>query len=262
MTFVAGFFRVTCAALLCLGVSGCFPSSHSQLDEEKEPHFLAGKSRENAMDIEGAIQSFQKAVEVNPRSAAAHLELGLLYEKSGRDDTNCAAAIYHFYRYLQLCPQSENAKVIEDHIFACKRELAQTVSFGAGTQDVRRELERLTEENKRYRDEIDALKADRPVPPPTGAGSASNSNGVTRVLGGTTPPPTPTSSRSNSVAGAGRPTSGGTVPAVRTYVVQKNETLAGIARKNGIKLSTLMAANPGIVPEKLRVGRSLNLPPP
>ena len=37
------------------------------------------------MDYKGAIESFSKALEVNPRSAKAHFELGWLYEEKDPD---------------------------------------------------------------------------------------------------------------------------------------------------------------------------------
>ena len=46
----------------------------------------------------------------------------------------------------------------------------------------------------------------------------------------------------------------------RTHVVVAGETLAAIARKRSISLAALQAANPGIVPKKLRAGQTLNLP--
>jgi len=38
------FFRYTLAMIGAVALCGCFPSGSSQADEEKEPHFLAGKS--------------------------------------------------------------------------------------------------------------------------------------------------------------------------------------------------------------------------
>ena len=77
-----GLFR-TAAPLLLLGwmLSGCLPSAPR--DEEREPYFLAGKSRVNTMDFKGAVESFERAVEVNPKSAPAHFELGWLYDQKG-----------------------------------------------------------------------------------------------------------------------------------------------------------------------------------
>jgi LysM repeat protein len=44
------------------------------------------------------------------------------------------------------------------------------------------------------------------------------------------------------------------------YVIVKGDTLAKIAKKNGVTLKALEAANPGVVPTKLKVGKKLTLP--
>ena len=49
----------------CLLVSGCFQDSESQLDERKEPNFISGMNLISAMDYQGAIDAFEKALEVN-----------------------------------------------------------------------------------------------------------------------------------------------------------------------------------------------------
>src|SRR6185436_19010663 len=99
-----------------MGLSGCLPSGRSPLDEEKESHYLAGKSRVNALDYQGGLECFEKALETNPRSAPAHFEAGILCEKYKQDH---AAAIYHFNRFLELKPDSGYAEVVAAHIMAC-----------------------------------------------------------------------------------------------------------------------------------------------
>ena len=44
------------------------------------------------------------------------------------------------------------------------------------------------------------------------------------------------------------------------YVVIKGDTLGKIAKKNGVKLSALKAANPGVDPAKLKVGQKITIP--
>ena len=44
------------------------------------------------------------------------------------------------------------------------------------------------------------------------------------------------------------------------YTVVKGDTLAKIAKTNGVTLKALEAANPGVVPTKLKVGQKINLP--
>ena len=85
MRFVPKIFCGLAALALALAGGGCLPSGSNPLEEQREPHFLAGKSRVNSMDYEGAAEAFEKALEVNPRSAAAHFELGLLCENNRQD---------------------------------------------------------------------------------------------------------------------------------------------------------------------------------
>ena len=44
------------------------------------------------------------------------------------------------------------------------------------------------------------------------------------------------------------------------YVVVKGDTLGKIAKKNGVTLKALEAANPGVEPTKLKVGQKLTIP--
>ena len=49
-------------------------------------------------------------------------------------------------------------------------------------------------------------------------------------------------------------------PAGTEYVIIHGDTLAKIAKKNGVTLSALKAANPGVEPTKLKVGQKLAIP--
>jgi len=44
------------------------------------------------------------------------------------------------------------------------------------------------------------------------------------------------------------------------YVVVKGDTFAKIAKKNGVSVKAIQAANPGIEPTKLKVGQKLSIP--
>lgn len=51
-------------------------------------------------------------------------------------------------------------------------------------------------------------------------------------------------------------------PTASEYAVLKGDTLAIIAKKNGVTLKALEAANPGVVPTKLKIGQKLQIPAP
>src|SRR5215831_9554055 len=130
-------------------LTGC-PQPEGSSDEEKEPHFMDGKRCANSMDYQGAIQQFEKALEVNPRNAAAHFELGVLYDQREPDP---AMAIYHYQRYLRLNPKGAQAELATTHILACKQQLARTVSLGPVTQTLEAEFQKLNDQSKRLTQE-------------------------------------------------------------------------------------------------------------
>src|SRR5438094_1369535 len=173
---------LTLSIWLCLWCSGCSRWAQSGADEEKDPNYLAGRSRKSAQNYSGAIGAFEKAIEVHPRSAAAHLELGLIYYQ--HLPTNWARAIYHFEKYLELRPKANNADLIRQRVAQCKLELAKEVPFAAVNQQMQRELEkmdRLNRENADLRQQLEQLKAQ------LGQGSGNSRGGLT-ALNPTSPP--------------------------------------------------------------------------
>jgi tetratricopeptide (TPR) repeat protein len=259
MKFSVGLLRITpfLVGLAGLGLNGCLPSAPS--DEEKEPYFMAGRSRVNSMDFKGAIDSFEKAVELNPKSAAAHFELGCLYDQKESDP---AAAIYHYERYLKLRPNSAKQEMIKTRVQACKQQLAETVSLSLVTEKQQREFEQLAEENKRLRAEVEQWR--------TGALRQQSSTNPTAATGAS-------AMRASQPATAGQPTAAGTLPSsagslsrspatppasARAHIVRSGETPTVIARKYGLKVDALMTANPGLDPRRLRIGQILTIPAP
>ena len=256
MTSSVGLFRIAWLLLAGLALSGCLPSSSR--DEEKEPYFLAGKSRVNTMDFKGAIDSFEKAVEVNPQSAPAHFELGWLYDEK---DTNAAAAIYHYERYLKLSPNSGKEDVVKTRILACKQQLAQTVSLGPVTEKQTREFEQLVEENKRLHEDVEKWRA-----------YAARLQELTNQIGTVSPATRlvqPLVSSQSVAAGASPPNlaNPGRTPVApaataRKHIVKAGETPSLIARRYGVRVEALMAANPGLNSRRLQVGQALTIPAP
>jgi LysM repeat protein len=247
-----GLARAVLAAFFVATLCGCLPAGSSQPDEEKEPHFQRGRERVNAMDYGGAIESFEKALEVNPHSGAAHFELGWLYAEKQPEP---AAAIYHYERYLKLRPRAENADTIRQHIFRLKQDLAKAVLPLPSTPGVQRQLEQLMEENKRLTEEVGKWQAYY-----TSRGAALRTNAsVAR-------PESVVQTASGPAATTQQPVQPNRQPdaraAARTYRVQAGDTPSSVARKYNVKLDALMSANPGLDPRRMQVGQVLNLPAP
>jgi LysM repeat protein len=244
-------------ALICLGAGGCLPAGRSSLEEQKEPHFLTGKARVNSLDYKGAIEAFEKALEANPRSASAHFELALLYE---RDETDFAAAIYHFEQYLRLRPNPDNAEIVRQRVIACKQELAKTVSLGPVTQTMQRDMERLAAENREMHRQLEAWQAYYASHPQTltNPPTASAPPLGTISAPGSARQPSAISDPVDQPIASRQPTAS----AAKTHTVKAGESPYSIAKKYGVKLNLLLAANPNVDPKRLRVGQMLTIPAP
>lgn len=259
MTFRTVFFRCLTLAVTCAALSGCGPSNGGPLDEEKEPHFLAGKNRISTLDFKGAVQCFEKALQINPQSASAHFELAWIFDEKEVDP---AAAIYHYDHYLQLRPSAQNADLARQRITICKQALAETVSLGPVTEKLQRQFEHLTEENKRLTEENKRLKEDLEK----WSGYAARLQTMTNQAAAPAPAPgraaLPRLSGETPVAVLAQAAPRSATPAVanRTHTVKAGETPGKIARKYGIKLDILMVANPNLDPRRLRVGQVLRIP--
>src|SRR2546425_7845004 len=157
MTLANAAWRRATLVLFCACWTGCSPFGESGRDEEKDPNYLTGKNRVAALDHQGAIDAFEKALAANPRCAAAHLELGLIYHQSLA--TNWARAIYHFEKYLELRPKANNADLIRQNVEYCRLALAREAPYTPNNDLVRREIERLTRDNTDLRQQVDQLKS-------------------------------------------------------------------------------------------------------
>jgi LysM repeat protein len=239
------------ACAVCLGVAlgGCDPSGQGAADDEKEPHFVLGQNRVNTMDYSGAVEAFEEALEANPHSAPAHYQLAMLYSEK---ESNPAAAIYHYQQYLRFDPKAPNADIVNQHINTCKQQLATDVMQLPSSPAAQQQLQQLADKNRQLQDEVDkwrAYYASQMVAVKTNLPLAPNNLAQQPV--------TPAISQPPPAANPKPP-----VDKPRTHIVVAGETPAAIARKAGVSLNGLLAANPGLNPKKLRVGQSINLPPP
>jgi LysM repeat protein len=261
------------AMLFCLCLCGCPQPAENQTDEQKNPHYVAGKEKLRALDYKGAIESFERAVESNPRSALAHYELGVLYDMREND---YAAALYHYNKALKLRPVGYPAGNISQRIPSCKQELVKADSLDTVNPTMLRETARLRDENAAMRKQIEALTAQlaaRPLPsnPPGTPGVTRNPNplpesplsgsptgAASRLTAGRHPSP----STNRPAGGSGSGGAPATAARSRTHTVKPNETPTSIARSYGVRLDGLLAANPGVDARKLKVGQALVVPGP
>ncbi len=291
MTSGAPPWRLFLFLVLAFSFVGCSQLKRSGIDDEKDPHFIEGKRRLGGMDWDGAIESFERALQSNPNNAAAHRELGILYSEHKNDH---AAAIYHYQRHLKLQPESSMGQIITQHISFSKRELAKTDSFSVD-RNIQAQLEKLTMANDAYRKKIEMLEAqiargpqyitnvvtnyvqlphfeqrggrsltqpaqivDRPpeeTPEPAPQPAAREPERRTET------PSTRQSPQSRAPSGrtASAPTERATPRTASVHTVRPGETMEVLARRYGVSLSALRAANPGSA-RGVRAGQKVNIP--
>jgi tetratricopeptide (TPR) repeat protein len=265
------YFGVWVGCLSVILLNGCAPPATGQPADEQELHFVLGEHRVDAMDYQGAIQAFEKSLEARPHSAVAHFQLGWLYDSKVTDP---AAAIYHYEKYLELEPDADNAAVVKQRIEACKRALAAGVlglpSMPAAQQRIEQLMEqdeRLQEENNQLRaglthwsDYCLSLLAARTNPP---AGVQRSTAATPAIHPSPIRPAQLVAMAQPAAARTDRPANPAfsTTMAWRTHMVVAGETAVHIARRYGISLEALLAANPGLEPRRMPVGLVLSIPP-
>jgi tetratricopeptide (TPR) repeat protein len=259
--------RLLFVSLLATALSGC---TQSDQDDEKEPHYVLGISRVNAMDYQGAVEAFEESLEVNPHSAGAHYQLGMLYENQESDP---AAAIYHYEQYLKFNPSAENADIIRQHIAACKQQLAADVLPLPSAPQAQQQLEKLVDQNRQLQQQVQSLQEtlkqwnvwyanqtaaksnstlpqDVTLPPENGVGNPTETPQPVQPVQATLPRPVVViPSHPQVPAGHGH-----------THVVERGETAMAICRKFGVHLAELEAANPAVNLAHIRPGEVLNIP--
>ncbi len=246
--------------LLVAGVwlpCGCGFLANRAQDDQRDPHFLRGKSLAESLDYAGAVEAFEKALEANPNNASAHFELWWLYEQKLRDH---AASIYHGDRFLRLRPQDPAKPRIFERRTASIQELAKEVPLGPVTPA----LESLSRTNRFLRQQLDAALAENKVlqqqvetltrrlmtlanPPAAGAGAPARQPAAAAAA-----PAVPAAVRPPAQPAA--------PPAPRTHTIRAGDTLSHIALAEKTTVKRLLSANPGLDPRRLKVGQKIQIP--
>ncbi|MBM3859515.1 MAG: LysM peptidoglycan-binding domain-containing protein [Verrucomicrobia bacterium] len=220
--------------ILLLALSGCQPVG---TNPEQSAAYNQARKSADAGEWKAAVAFYRQTLDEHPRFARAHLELALLYDEKLNDPIG---AIYHYRRYLDLEPNSDKRRVVDDFIERARLSLASKLPQNPGT-DVN-ELLRLQQQNTALASEVAALKTKL-----AGYEAVINAPALPAPTDPTPPTPTPNPAKP------------------RTHVVAKGDTLHSLAlRYYGTRAGweKIYQANRATVPVKdqLRVGQSLVIP--
>jgi len=234
---------------VCL--AGCTGTTDAPNDEQNA-HFQRAQEMVKLQDFKGAISEFEKVLEKNPRSSETHFQLGLVCENDKIRDYG--AAIYHYEKHLELKTDSDRAAQAHERIRACRRELANGEFPLPTAQYLQKEVDGLTAENLMLKRQVDDLKGQLANAQLAVTNQAlmiaSLRAGATAQISGST----------SGVQGGARTGLSALHLNPRVYQIQPGDTISGIASRFKLKTSAILAANPNIKPERLRVGQNINLP--
>ncbi len=97
-----------------------FLGCKQDVDETRHPFYSKGEKLRKSGKFAESAKQFNKYLLLNPKSYKVHRELGTLYNDYLN---NYILAIYHYKKYLQLIPKTEDNKIIKDWIIKSETEL-------------------------------------------------------------------------------------------------------------------------------------------
>lgn len=130
--------------------------------EVDDPDYRRGKELLRMGREQEGLAQFLKVIDERGGAAAeSHLEAGILYQRHIKDPVT---AIYHYRRYRELCPNSEQSKLVLQSIEACIREFARTLPAQPMDNQVDRTdlmdaIDRLQRENLQLKEQLAAARA-------------------------------------------------------------------------------------------------------
>ena len=154
---------------------GCGPRDAGTAKAHKGAlhQYRLGANRYREGDFEAAIKIYEKALQIDPNLAAAHLDLGIIYDDYRADKKK---AIFHYKEYLRLEPQSEKADMVARWIHSAEEEksteavaraiavqtppggAAESTGVQADLQQARQDIAALRAENDAYLKTMEALR--------------------------------------------------------------------------------------------------------
>ena len=251
----SGGTRFLVLALIGWACVGCdrFASGKS---EESDPDFQRAKSKWSRRDFAGAAESYEAALRTNPKSAAAHRELGLLYYENLK---NPSAAIHYLRRYQKLQPNANDADTIGGLITNSMIDLTREVPLIVADEHVQREMRRLELEKAELYKQLQLAQAENlelrnRLAAGTGHNAGGGGNGPQSESGPSRESPRPAPVETEVAQVPARATE------ARTHVIRRGDTLYSLGKQYGVSVPRILAANPGLDARRLAVGTPIRVP--
>jgi tetratricopeptide (TPR) repeat protein len=152
-------------AVAGLATTGCAPQTTMPFTAEADdPDFRRAKDLLRMGREQEALTTFLRLIDQRGGAAAeSHLEVAILYHRHIKDPI---AAIYHYRRYRELRPNTEQARLVLQSIEACIRDFARTLpaqpldqQAGADRTNLMDAVDRLNRENLQLKEQLAASRA-------------------------------------------------------------------------------------------------------
>lgn len=227
---------VLAAAVALVGLAGC----DQAFEDRSQRNAALADQKAASQQYTEAIGLYEAALDGTPQTAEIHFKLGLIYEDRLKDPVS---AIHHFQRYLAIAPEGPRAK--DAQRFLKEDEFKLNASLGNGATVSQEDAKRLKNANLELGKKIIQLKTDLEA-------ALKARSEAYKLLGKSGGP---------KLEQVQKPL----VEGVRTYTVQRGDTLASIARKfynNTAKSKQIQDANfePMDGTAKLQIGMVLMVP--
>lgn len=156
---------LTTLALAGFVTTGCAPQASMPFTAEADdPDFRRAKDLLRMGREQEALTTFLRLIDQRGGAAAeSHLEAAILYHRHIKDPI---AAIYHYRRYRELRPNTEQARLVLQSIEACIRDFARTLpaqpldqQAGADRTNLMDAVDRLNRENLQLKEQLAAARA-------------------------------------------------------------------------------------------------------
>jgi phage tail protein X len=281
-------------ALAGLVGTGCAPQTNLPFTAEvDDPDYRRGKELMRMGREADALKQFLKVIDQRGGAAAeSHLDAAILYHRHIKDPIS---AIYHYRRYREMRPNTEQARLALQSIEACIRDFARNLPAQPMDNQVDRTsmmdaVDRLQRENLQLKEQLAAARAaildttrqsSVSLNEPSQGGFAIDPPEVARA---TVPARTPVPEYSAPVGvnpiqvapapapvvQAPSPPSPPAAPPIssagmRRHIVQKGDTLQSISLRyygTRSRFRDIYAANRDVMPNEgtLRIGMELRIP--
>lgn len=245
--------------IICILLTGCTRSDLAFFDETEDRTYMKAKRFYQDGKYQEALSSFMKVTEEHAVAPESQLEIGRLYLEHIKDPV---AAIYHFRKYLEIKPHSEQSAIVRQMIETAQKDFARSLPGPSLLQQDKRLdmlaiLKQVRAENESLKKELAEYRSKK-----------ENQNTIKYITAEDNKAPKKSEAqlrKENNTAFIPKQTLSKTRPAVKVYTVGVGDTLSNISTKvygTSARWNDIYEANKDVLnnPKNLKVGQALRMP--